>query len=53
MAINRDPEAPIFGSANLGIVGDLHEVLPRLIEEIKSGGSPISQGAGVAGRWIE
>ena len=36
VAVNTDPEAPIFGSADIGIVGDVQEVLPRLIAEIKS-----------------
>ncbi len=36
IAVNKDAEAPIFSVADLGIVGDVHNVLPKLIEAIKA-----------------
>lgn len=35
IAINKDKEAPIFSIADLGIVGDVHKVLPKIIEALQ------------------
>jgi len=54
LAVNSDPEAPIFSVAHYGVVGDLNQVIPMMIKAIRSG-EPIriktSQAAAVGQGW--
>jgi electron transfer flavoprotein alpha subunit len=36
VAVNKDPNAPIFEFCDLGVVGDVHEIAPKLTELVKA-----------------
>jgi electron transfer flavoprotein alpha subunit len=36
LAINNDPDAPVFAGADIGIVGDWREVVPVLVDQLRA-----------------
>jgi electron transfer flavoprotein alpha subunit len=40
VAINKDPNAPIFEFSDLAVVGDVHAIVPALIEMLERRASP-------------
>jgi len=39
IAINKDPNAPIFDFCDIGVVGDLHQIVPKLTELVRASGA--------------